>query len=210
MSTLTNQGDQAAADALHEAFPECTQAPREWAGDWRVEVAPEHELEVLTHARDELGFELFIDRLGADRGPGAEPRLEVITVLYNVARSKHLIVITAVPESAPELPSAVGVFRGVNWFEREIWDMYGVRFSGHPRMKRILMPEVFPAHPMRKEYPMEGEGDWAAPRRALGGNVDGTDGKVAVPENPGQPGPETSDPGPNGPIFKTGSGEIIG
>ena len=64
------------------------------------------------------------------------------------------------------------------------------------------MPEVFPDFPLRKEYPMEGTGDWAAPRRALGGNVDGTDGKVAIPANPGQPGPPTSDPGKHGPIFE--------
>lgn len=194
MSTLTNHGDAAAAAALHEAFPETTGEPIEFHGDWRVPVQPGHECAVLEHARDALGFRQLVDRCGADLGPEAHPRLQVITVLYNLDTHTRLITITAVPIEKPELPTAIPAFRGANWFEREVYDMYGVRFTGHPNLKRILMPERFDAFPMRKEYPMEGLGAWAAPRRALGGNVDGQDGKVAIPSHPGQPGPATHDP----------------
>lgn len=193
-STLTNHGDGEAAAALHAAFPDVTEAPVVFRGDWRVHVQPEHEAAVITHARDVLGFQMFIDRMGADQGPGADPRFDVITLLYNLDTKRRLTVLTSVPEAAPELPTLCGVFRGANWFEREAFDMYGLIFTGHPNLTRILMPDEYDAFPMRKEYPMEGHGDWAAPRRALGGNVDGTDGRVAIPENPGQPGWPTRDP----------------
>ena len=204
MSILNEQGCGEAAAAVHAKFPDCTEEPRVYEGDWRVHVTPEREGEVITFARDELGFDLFIDRLGADQGPGADPRFDVITVVYNIAKRKHLIFVTTVPEAKPELPSLCSVFRGANWFEREAFDMYGVHFTGHPNHVRILMPDVFPDHPLRKEYPMEGKGDWAAPRRALGGNVDGTDGKVAIPPHPGKPGAPTRDPGKHGPTFVDG------
>lgn len=207
LATMTDHGDREAAHALHRAFPDRTREPVEFRGDWRVRVDATHELEVLRYAKEQLGFELFVDRLGADHGEDAELRFDVITVLYHLGKKKRLIVITSVPEERPELPSAVPVFRGANWFEREIWDMYGVRFTGHPDLRRILMPEVFPDFPLRKEYPMEGKGDWGAPRRALGGNVDGRQGKVAIPPQPGQPGERRDvDPGPHGPIFQQPAG----
>jgi NADH-quinone oxidoreductase subunit C len=194
MSVLTDHGDPAAGAALHAAFPKVTRAPVVHRGDVTVGVDPEHEVEVVRHAKEALGYELLIDRLGADRGEDTEPRFDVITVLYNLQTGKRLHVSTSVGELEPVLPTLVGVFRGANWFEREIWDMYGVRFSGHPDLRRILMPESFPAFPLRKEYPMEGEGAWGAPHRALGGNVDRTDGKVAVnvaPRKPAAGRPET-------------------
>lgn len=208
---LTRQGDAAAAAALHAAFPAVTRAPVEFRGDWRVEVDPAHEAEVARHARERLGFEQFVDRLGADRGPGRSPRFDVITVLGNLVSHRRLILLTSVPEARPELPTLCGVFRGAGWFEREIFDMYGVRFSGHRDLRRILMPEEFDAFPLRKEYPMEGHGRWAAPRRALGGNVDGTDGRVALPPHPGEPGPPTRDPlAPADPDLAYGGGDQPG
>jgi NADH-quinone oxidoreductase subunit C len=195
MSVLTDHGDPAAGAALHAAFPEATRAPVVYRGDVTVHVEPAHEAEVVRHAKERLGYDLLIDRLGADRGEEAEPRFDVITILYNLETGKRLHVSTCVAELSPELPTLVGVFRGADWFEREIWDMYGVRFTGHPDLRRILMPESFPAFPMRKEYPMEGEGAWAAPRRALGGNVDGTDGAVAVNVAPRAPEARAPEPG---------------
>jgi len=192
--TEPQDGDPAAAEALHRAFPEWTRPPRTFRGDVTVDVDPAHETAVVRHAREQLGFELFLDRFGADRGPQAEPRFDVITILRNMNTGKRLHFCATVSEDSPELPTLTGVFRGADWFEREIWDMYGVRFTGHPDLRRILMPESFPAFPLRKEYPMEGEGDWAAPRRAIGSNRDSHSGEVSVtfvPSGPAQ-GPQAA------------------
>jgi len=193
MSTLTDHGDPAAAAAIHEKFPDVTRVA-EFRGDVRVHVDSPAEVDVIRYARDELGFDMFIDRLGADHGEDAALRFDVITLVYNLQTDTRLIFVTSVSEDDPVTPTLCGVFRGADWFEREVYDMYGVRFRGHPDLKRILMPDHFPDFPLRKEYPMEGRGEFAAPRRALGGNVDGTDGRVAIPAHPGQPGPPARDP----------------
>jgi NADH-quinone oxidoreductase subunit C len=197
MSTLTDHGDPAAGAALHAAFPEVTTEACEYRGDVTLNVQPAHELEVIRHARDELGYSLLIDRFGADRGEDADPRFDVITLVYNLETDKRLTICTTLGGAEPETPTLIPVFRGADWFEREIWDMYGVRFSGHPDLRRILMPDNFPAHPLRREYPVEGEGDYAAPKRALGGAVDTADGSVSVnytpTEEPGSTGGEGSE-----------------
>jgi len=184
MSSLTDQGDPAAGAALHAAFPEVTRAPVTWRGDVTVHVQAAHEAAVARHARDRLGFDMFIDRFGADRGEEAEPRFDVITILCNLKAGRRLHLCTTLPGLDPQCPTLCGVFRGADWFEREAFDMYGIRFTGHPNLRRILMPEIFPDFPLRKEYPVEGTGAFAAPRRAIGGNVDGTDGQVAIHSQP--------------------------
>lgn len=192
-ASMTDHGDPKAAAAVHEKFPDVT-CVAEFRGDVRVHVEPAHEVEVIRWARDELGFDMFIDRMGADHGEDKDPRFDVITLVYNLKTDKRLIFITTLPEEDPITPTLIGVYRGAEWFEREAYDMYGIRFEGHPDLRRILMPERFTDFPLRREYPMEGRGDFAAPRRAIGGNVDGTDGKVAVPPHPGQPGEKHGDP----------------
>ena len=193
MSTLTDHGDPEAAAKIATQFPGVTRV-EEFHGDVRVHVEPANEVEVIRWARDELGFELFVDRMGADHGEDVEPRFDVITLVYNLRTDKRLIFITTLPEDEPETPTLKEVYRGADWFEREAYDMYGIQFTGHGDLRRILMPAHFTDFPLRREYPMEGLGDFAAPRRAIGGNVDGTDGKVAVPSDPGKPGAPTRDP----------------
>ncbi len=193
MSTLTDHGDPAAGVALHKAFPAFTREPVVYRGDVTVHVDVGHEIDVIRHAKDKLGYAMFMDRFGADRGEEAEPRFDVITILYNLKTDKRLHVCLTLPGPDPETPTLIPVFRGANWFEREIYDMYGVRFAGHPDLRRILMHESFPDFPLRREYPVEGRGSHQAPRRALGGTRDAVDGHVAVnfiPSVPPEAGPD--------------------
>jgi NADH-quinone oxidoreductase subunit C len=193
MSTLVNHGDPAAGAALHRAFPASTREPVVYRGDVTVHVDAGHEVEVIRHAKEKLGYALFMDRFGADRGEDAEPRFDVITILWNLKAGRRLHVCLTLPGPDPETPTLIPVFRGANWFEREIWDMYGVRFTGHPDLRRILMHESFPDFPLRREYPVEGRGSHQAPKRALGGTRDSTTGEVAVnfvPSTPPAAGPD--------------------
>jgi len=82
-----------------------------------------------------------------------ECRFEVVYNLYSIVKNHRLILKAAVPESDAEIDSVSSVWPAANWFEREVWDMFGVRFKGHPDLKRILMYEEFQGHPLRKDYP---------------------------------------------------------
>ena len=117
-ASMTDHGDPKAAAAVHEKFPDVT-CVAEFRGDVRVHVEPAHEVEVIRWARDELGFDMFIDRMGADHGEDKDPRFDVITLVYNLKTDKRLIFITTLPEEDPITPTLIGVYRGAEWFERE-------------------------------------------------------------------------------------------
>ncbi|MFN0061141.1 MAG: NADH-quinone oxidoreductase subunit C [Myxococcaceae bacterium] len=110
---------------------------------------------VMLLKRDpELAFRLFgsmdaVDRLHL---PKSEPRFEVVYLLKSLKRNEHVRLKVRVPEDDPTLPSIASIFQGANWWERFVWDFYGVRFVGHPDLKRILLYEEFRGHPLRKDY----------------------------------------------------------
>jgi NADH-quinone oxidoreductase subunit C len=126
-------------------------------GDATVVVARERVVEVLQAVRDEpWRFEVLLDLTAWDRYP-AEPRFEVVYHLLSLPRGERLRIKTRVPGEDPVLPSAVPVFAGANWFEREVWDLFGIRFQGHPNLVRILMPDDWEGHPLRRDYPLTEE-----------------------------------------------------
>ncbi len=104
---------------------------------------------------------MLVDITAADllEYPDARNRFRVIYALLNVATGERLYLRTHVDEPNPILPSAVPLWRGANWMEREVFDMFGIRFEGHPNLKRILMPDAFAAFPLRKDYPLRGRGE---------------------------------------------------
>jgi len=85
---------------------------------------------------------------------GQEPRFELVAHLYSLTHNHRLRVKTRVPETDPAVSSLTGLWKAANWLEREVWDMFGIRFSGHPDLRRILLYEGFVGHPLRKDYPV--------------------------------------------------------
>ena len=124
-------------------------------GELTVEVAPENIVKALRRAKDDLKFERLSTVTGVDRYP-AEPRFEVVYHLQSVSSKARLRIKTRVSGANPELESAVSVYRSADWYERETFDLFGVRFLNHPDLRRIMMPEDWEGHPLRKDYPVTG------------------------------------------------------
>ena len=129
------------------------------AGELTCQVAKEAILEVLNLVRDDaaLGYEMLADETATHYPAAAGFKFSVVYHLASLRRSKRLRLRILIPEGF-EPESAVPVYPTANWLEREIWDMLGIRFQNHPDMTRILCPEDWEGHPLRKEYPTLGLG----------------------------------------------------
>jgi NADH-quinone oxidoreductase subunit C len=118
-----------------------------------VELGALHD--TLVFCRDEFGFDMLIDLSSLDF-LGEDPRFQVVYELATVDDSKHLRIKAKVGEEE-SVPSCVDVWAGADWHEREVFDMMGIRFHGHPNMKRLIMWEGYPYHPLRKDFPLTGK-----------------------------------------------------
>ena len=118
-------------------------------------VAPrERIVEVLTALRDQFGFQQLLDLCGVDY-PDRKERFEVVYHLLSLTRNARLRVKVSTDETQP-VPSVISAYPAANWFEREAYDMYGMLFSGHPDLRRLLTDYGFEGHPLRKDFPMTG------------------------------------------------------
>jgi NADH-quinone oxidoreductase subunit C len=130
----------------------------------------ERLLELMTRLRDQLGFETNTIVTAIDLFP-AEPRFRLVYQLLSIAHNERVRIECDVPAEDAHVPTVTGLWPGASFFERETWDMFGVRFDGHPDLRRLLMPEGFTHHPLRKDFPHQGiEPDrlyreWDAQRR---------------------------------------------
>lgn len=142
---------------LQEKFGELISPPAEFRGEMTVIVTDaERIVEVCEFAKKELGFNMLIDLSSVDNY-GDDPRWTVVYELYNLTARIHLRLKTNVGEEKSELPTVTGVWRTADWHEREIYDMMGIRFRGHPDLRRILMWEGYPYFPLRKDFPLAGK-----------------------------------------------------
>jgi len=144
--------------AARERFHEQVGEPVEEFGEISVEVAREALQDVARHLRDTGPFELLADLSAVDFLDirPAERRFLVAYHLYSFAHNVRLRLRVAVPESDPVVPSVTAVWPTANWQEREVWDFFGIRFEGHPDLRRILMPDDWTGFPQRKDYPLGG------------------------------------------------------
>lgn len=127
----------------------------------RVEVPAESLGEVLRCLKADGGFDFLSEITAADylEYEGAKDRFGVIYVLVNTATSERVLVKTYVNDPDPQLPSAYSLWRSADWLEREVYDMFGIVFTGHPDLRRVLMPDEFAEFPLRKDYPLKGRGE---------------------------------------------------
>jgi NADH-quinone oxidoreductase subunit C len=127
----------------------------------RLHVAPTRLLELLRLLKDEHGFDMLAELTAADylKYPGAADRFGVMYVLLNTRSGERVNVKTVLNEPDLTLPSAFPLWKGADWMEREVYDMYGITFAGHPDLRRILMPDAFTSYPLRKDYPLRGRGE---------------------------------------------------
>lgn len=144
------------ARRLQAAFPNAVTGPDEFHGQVSVTIAsPERVLEVLRYARDELGFEMLLD-LTAVHYPGRDLPWCIVYHLRSLGHNALLRVKLYLAQAEPGPPSAVGLWPAAEWLEREVYDMFGIRFEGHPCLRRILMWDGYPYHPLRKDFPLAG------------------------------------------------------
>jgi NADH-quinone oxidoreductase subunit C len=133
----------------------------EFRGQTRVVVPKECFLAVMEHLRDVQRFDMLIDITCVDylRYRHARHRFGLVYLLLGTEHGKRLTVRVFLDEPHLVVPSVVRLWEAANWLEREVWDMFGIRFEGHPNLRRILLPEEFTAHPLRKDYPLQGRGE---------------------------------------------------
>lgn len=145
------------AQKLRESFPEVVGEPAEFRGEVSLVVSePSRIADVCRHAKDQLGFDMLLDLCSVDND-GTDPRWTVVYELFGIGHGCHLRLKTRVSEESSELPTVSGVWRTADWHEREAWDMMGIRFFGHPDLRRILMWDGYPYHPLRKDFPLAGK-----------------------------------------------------
>jgi NADH-quinone oxidoreductase subunit C len=142
-------------EALKKEFGDDVLEVSLYAGEHTVVVARERIVDVCLYLKEDQGFDFLVDVAGVDRFTDEE-RFEVFYNLVSIDGGKRIRVKVRVGEEEPVVPSVTSVYRAADWNERECWDMLGIRFEGHPDLRRMYLPEDFEHHPLRKEFPLLG------------------------------------------------------
>ena len=123
-------------------------------GELTIEILPDNIVEACRIAKEQLHFERLSTVTAVDRYPSS-PRFEVVYHLHSVSTRQRLRLKCRVAEDQ-EIDSVTPVWVGADWYEREVWDLFGIRFRNHPNLKRIMMPDDWEGHPLRRDYPVTG------------------------------------------------------
>jgi NADH-quinone oxidoreductase subunit C len=145
------------AQKIKAKFGDLISEPEEFRGEIMMKLLDAEQIAaVCDFAKTQLGFNYLVDISSLDNY-GDNPRWTVVYHIRNIVNGVEIRIKTGVGEEKSELPSVLPVWRTANWHEREIYDMMGIRFSGHPDLRRILMWEGYPYFPLRKDFPLAGK-----------------------------------------------------
>ena len=144
-----------AVASLEKSFGEKIQHKTEFRGESTFAIDPRDLRDIAKFCRDELAFDYLIDVTSIDNF-GEEPRFEIIYHLYSMPHAVHLRFRLKVPEEAGAVDTVSDIWPTADWHEREAYDMMGIKFNGHPDLRRILMWDGYPYFPLRKDFPLEG------------------------------------------------------
>jgi len=152
---------EATQKKIEERFRNDSVTFTSFRGCTRVEWSAQRIIELLSYLKLQCGFDMLVDITAADylEYPGARDRYSLIYCLASTATSERIVVKVSLNDPDPVVSSAVPLWNGANWLEREVYDMFGIRFEGHPDLRRILLPDEFTAFPLRKDYPLKGRGE---------------------------------------------------
>jgi NADH-quinone oxidoreductase subunit C len=142
-------------ESLSEAFGAKIQAKTEFRDETTYTIAPGDLREIAKFCRDELSFDYLLDITSVDNF-GEEPRFEIVYHVYSMPHAAHLRLKLKVSEEGNAVDTVSDIWPTANWHEREAYDMMGIKFTGHPDLRRILMWDGYPFFPLRKDFPLEG------------------------------------------------------
>jgi len=142
-------------NSLEQVFGSKIHNKTEFRGERSYTIAANDLREIARFCRDELSFDYLIDVTSIDNF-GEVPRFEIVYHLYSMPHAVHLRLKLKVPEEAGAVDTVSDIWPTANWHEREIYDMMGIKFNGHPDLRRILMWDGYPFFPLRKDFPLEG------------------------------------------------------
>jgi len=146
-----NENLQAAVNAIQERFGA---EVHEFRDEVNLIVPPGQIISVVQALRDEFAFNMLISITAVDYWPQEEPRFNILYQIYSMPKNLMIRLRVPLDGNSPHLPTVEKIYPNANWYEREVWDMFGVRFDGHSDLRRILMPADWQGHPLRKDYPL--------------------------------------------------------
>jgi len=152
------------AEKIKESFPMDVVEVTSFRDQVSIIVKKDNIVDICRYLHDDpnLSFDHLQDLCGADYLGKKEPRFEVVYNLYSIKYRNSIRVKAQVPEDDPRIRTVTSIWAGANWHERECFDMFGIKFKGHPDLRRILLPEDWEGYPLRKDYPLEGpEKEWS-------------------------------------------------